>query len=1791
MDSRKKIKLWGIISLAILGIGAANIVFGQTTPISAETGKNIKGIENSKSTSKTSVNPTDSFNALTKKDAQARALDPVENAEGLKATPKVLKLAKDAVFPDITTETGLKLLFSSRVIPNPTAGATYAYVKEDGSPLIPDSTKVGFQKIYVEITENTNHSSIRVPIPVTITDAGTSLAFNNLVAVQTENIEGKILFYPQDTKDKTAEELQELVKAKAKAQAWNMETGEAVSVELTQTTIDASSVGTYKAQYEVTMDSQKQVVQKDVIIFGANPKAYVSIAKDDPLPLSENPTNLFGKFQTIKSASGKNARYQFVDEKGEALSAFDTSEVGFHWAYVKMTEATNENISTIVKVPINVTKKGETTALLTNQVMVQADEKTLLYPDDTKGKNEGELAALIQSKAHLRAWNMSTGESVPVSFTTSTINNNSVGTYTGTIQVELNGEVATTTRKAVVFGANPKVVSIEENGELTLGTNPTNLLSKFQTVDNTTATNATYQLVDGKGEALSDFDTSEVGFHWAHVKMTDKVYPTVSTTIKVPINVTRKGETTALLTNQVMVQADEKTLLYPDDTKGKNEGELAALIQSKAHLRAWNMSTGESVPASFTTSTINNNSVGTYTGTIQVELNGEVATTTRKAVVFGANPKVVSIEENGELTLGTNPTNLLSKFQTVDNTTATNATYQLVDGKGEALSDFDTSEVGFHWAHVKMTDKVYPTVSTTIKVPINVTRKGETTALLTNQVMVQADEKTLLYPDDTKDKNKEELLDLIQSKAHLRAWNMSTGESVPTSFTTSTIKNNSVGTYTGTIQVELNGEKGVTIREFIVFGANLKSAYFTIKQGETLEMGSDGNKIFKKYQTTGSSESKNAVYEWVADKEGHPTEPVNTYDYDSSKIGFHWGYIKMTDRAVPEVSTVIPIPVTVTPITDEKKIEFLENKFALEYNPAIEWISPGQLKGKTPAQIQEYIKNYLSLKVWELSSGEEPDVKLEIPTINENSVGSYNLEITLTTEQSPVSKSIAMLIFQKFPSGEENGWQEIDAGSTEGIITNPVNGSTLKLAGSGQAGFRIYDQSNANYVFSSALVNPIPAIDQRPVYLDGSETIHWGADLGVVSQSANFQKYFYKKENEIRQFLVDRKNQIVYVYKLSLNRNLNFSVQLEMHNLLDITRHFSMLESVDLDYLNDSVPVYSLGDNSGFYMEPEQGKRFTIKLKDAQGNWLSDYRKYHVSDWSSYVYPGKNYFGKDFSRDGMESKNYKQGKVLLRDKDSAYQLGAPGKNIESGKVFKTGYEVFAGEELPYMKLKADPESFNVYSDSKAEFKTDYTLSQIPTENDQGTIYATYPDGSEEKIPFSANSLKEFEGTLAIPRNTLPDKLNEVPGTIKKYNTSLLAIDETEGPMKGLPSEEYAIQINVYNLGGTPIAQTIKKGSAWEKEASSLIKNPVVLPDHTATFEYVNSAQPVDTSKVGLQYAEVRMTDINEPSQTTVIKVPVMVVEDTPPTTGLIIGAHDFTIKKNDVADLSTEQINTLILEKSEAKGWDVETGLTEGVELTVIDTTLTNTPEVGETYSAVIQAKKGTNQETESIQIKIDPTIKSSLTVNFVDEKGNPLHKPYKELQEVNAVVDLTKMTEITEVVSQLRDAHYDLVKRPDNEVITISEGENLVTYQFKGSLQLLSSPDVLDFELQKATINAVKFTDPKIIGQPLVVSDTRADKMTWDLKAKIDQPLTSLEDDEAKMPGSIKYKYEDDELTLTDESIVIFSHLNAVSGSYNVTEERWSKGDGFLLDLAPGAIKALGKYQAKITIALENAK
>lgn len=1066
------------------------------------------------------------------------------------------------------------------------------------------------------------------------------------------------------------------------------------------------------------------------------------------------------------------------------------------------------------------------------------------------------------------------------------------------------------------------------------------------------------------------------------------------------------------------------------------------------------------------------------------------------------------------------------------------ASFDYVDENGSPIKP-KSGTVGFYVVYVEISET---NSDSSIRVPIPVTVVDETTTtLLEERVALQTEgtveNKVTLSLEEIAGKAPEEIKQLVNKRAKISAWETETGAEVPVAVSETTVEE-SVGTYQAT---------------------------FAVSVGE-------GDK-----QQTATMEKEIIVQKTTS-------EPVASLN---------------STRAHPTRETVE-----------------VDSKAGLSYN--LPFLKVSELTGKTSVEIRNLLQERLALEAWRLSNRNPLIAKIRSSEVTSSSQGECVTDIEIDFSGQKLIHKVKVLVVPDtvFDKDSTVGWENIPGGAKDGFITNPVNGSKIgfltrglnddmTLWGWSDIGFRVEDKAGKGYVYHAGRnrVTSIPGINNQVIYSKPDADAElplgiWGRNRGLGRKDEEKKeittKYFLRKDNRLKELLFDSKNQVLYVYDLGLSRNLNFIVRLDMYNLSSSVKSFAMLESVDTDYYTDNVPIYALENNGGFYLEQKgateaDNKRFSIRLKNAKGDWLSDYQKFYAGNYPSMkMFNGYNYFGNDFSKAGLENKKYNQGDVIINNADSAYALGAPWKDIKPNEALKTGYEVFAGNELPYMNLQLNPKIFNVYRDREGSFDVNYSLSQIPTKDGIGKIYAVYPNGEERSFPFVGDDEKTAAGKLTIPRDVLPNEMNGELGSVKTYSTNLVAVHENpKSPMDGLPSQDQAVVINVYNLGGKPIGQVVQKGSTWNKTAESLIKDPVVLPGHKAKFEYENSKNPVDTSKAGLQLIKVRMTDQNEPTQTVVMEVPVLVTEDKPPTTGLILEANDFSLSKKEVAGLDKAKIDALILKKSNPVTWDITTGLNDGIELSVKETTLTNNPDPLKNYTATLQAKKGSVIKTKKIQIYLS----AKLTVEFVDEKGTSLETAYTDVREIGTSVDVSQITGVATILKKLKDNNYDLAQNPENETITIAVGENKVTYQFNGTLKLLSAPTVLDFEMKQATINAVRYKEPKIIGKSLVVSDTRAEKVKWNLKAKVNQPLTSLEDKQVKMPEAIKYQYQEEVLTLTDENTTIFSHLNTVSGRYDVTKERWAKGDGFMLDLAPGAVKALGKYQGKITITLENAK
>ncbi|OJG96782.1 hypothetical protein RV18_GL001917 [Enterococcus termitis] len=138
------------------------------------------------------------------------------------------------------------------------------------------------------------------------------------------------------------------------------------------------------------------------------------------------------------------------------------------------------------------------------------------------------------------------------------------------------------------------------------------------------------------------------------------------------------------------------------------------------------------------------------------------------------------------------------------------------------------------------------------------------------------------------------------------------------------------------------------------------------------------------------------------------------------------------------------------------------------------------------------------------------------------------------------------------------------------------------------------------------------------------------------------------------------------------------------------------------------------------------------------------------------------------------------------------------------------------------------------------------------------------------------------------------------------------------------------------------------------------------------------------------------------------------------------------------------------------------------------------------------------------------------------------------------------------------------------------------------GILSFVSAPTALDFGIKTESLSGKTIAvDPDIIGEPLVVSDNRGNLQSWTMTATLIQPLAN---GEAIFPDAIHYVNGESDEVITGLAKTIFVHTNEAVGEYNISEEEWvKKENGFKIELAPGAVNKLGKYQATIQFSLED--
>ncbi len=143
------------------------------------------------------------------------------------------------------------------------------------------------------------------------------------------------------------------------------------------------------------------------------------------------------------------------------------------------------------------------------------------------------------------------------------------------------------------------------------------------------------------------------------------------------------------------------------------------------------------------------------------------------------------------------------------------------------------------------------------------------------------------------------------------------------------------------------------------------------------------------------------------------------------------------------------------------------------------------------------------------------------------------------------------------------------------------------------------------------------------------------------------------------------------------------------------------------------------------------------------------------------------------------------------------------------------------------------------------------------------------------------------------------------------------------------------------------------------------------------------------------------------------------------------------------------------------------------------------------------------------------------------------------------------------------------------------------------GELIFESAPDNLHFDVKIKPYKERYFVDKEKLGQPLAIIDDRTSeaKKGWRLTAKMDEPLTAIDDSQNTLNANLVYRKNKVDKILTNELNIVESYNYKIGDA----KERWDlssdwneEGDGMFIDIEPGALKA--NYQGQVNWILEDA-
>ncbi|EOI06780.1 hypothetical protein UAY_00122 [Enterococcus moraviensis ATCC BAA-383] len=306
--------------------------------------------------------------------------------------------------------------------------------------------------------------------------------------------------------------------------------------------------------------------------------------------------------------------------------------------------------------------------------------------------------------------------------------------------------------------------------------------------------------------------------------------------------------------------------------------------------------------------------------------------------------------------------------------------------------------------------------------------------------------------------------------------------------------------------------------------------------------------------------------------------------------------------------------------------------------------------------------------------------------------------------------------------------------------------------------------------------------------------------------------------------------------------------------------------------------------------------------------------------------------------------------------------------------------------------------------------------------------------------------------------------------------------------------------------------------------------------------------------------------------------------------------------KNVTVDLDSVKLNGQHLEakaaivdnsgKLKVNLGDLKSGvdytLTYDVVSTITTPPLANVLEVKQAYTLSGKSADKTTVRASSGEVKIF-TIKprvADIAVQYLEEETET--ELAQEQLKQGVIGEETTFIAKTIKGYVLSKVIIDSDEQPLSSVVKVKYGEHsTVRFYYKGVLEFSSVPSTMNFGTKALDGNEIRVNQPSY-DAPLVVSDSRSDKKSWTLKAKITTPLTN--ENGKIIVGAIRYKSpESDEFPLNEGTQTLLTASNTETYDVSATWGALKDSPGFKFELPAVKVKELGKYKGMIEYSLED--